>query len=161
MSFTTVTSSLTQGQAGQLAAPIEPYGQVQSYPIAAAVIPPGYGVVLDGDTVKLPSSGSDIFAGVAYIDGSLPIEAAGYGTTSGVINAPVAYHGVRVWVVTSQAVTSTDPVYLQFTAGSGAVGTFRKDADTSGSARAVLLSNCSWDHSSASGKAVLRVNLPA
>jgi hypothetical protein len=158
--FTTVTADLTVGQIGQLAAPIEPYGEVQSYAIAAAAIAPGYGVVLSGDTVAYPTDGSGTFAGVAYIDGSLPIESAGYGTTSGVINAPVARHGVRVWVATSSAVTTTDPVYLQFTTGTGAVGTFRNDADTSGSARAVLVHGCQWDHSATSGRAVLRLNLP-
>jgi hypothetical protein len=161
MAFTSVTSDLTVGQVGQLGAPIEPFGQVQSYEIAAAAIPPGYGVVLDGDTVALPSAGSgEIFAGVLYTDGSLPIESAAYGTTSGVVNAPCAVHGVRVWVATSEAVTAEDPVYLQFTTGTGAVGTFRTDDDTSGSARAVIVHGCAWDHSAASGKALLRLNLP-
>ena len=160
MSFSTVTADLTVDQIGQLAAPIEPYNDVQSYVITTASVPPGYGVVLAGDTVALPTDGSGTFAGVAYIDTQLPIGDAGYGTTSGVVNAPVARHGVRVWVATSSAVTTTDPVYLQFTAGTGAVGTFRNDADTSGSARAVLVHGCQWDHSASSGRAVLRLNLP-
>lgn len=157
--FTTVTASLTEGQIGQLAAPIEPYGEVQSYALASDVAP-GYGVVLSGDTVVLPSDASGIFAGVVYNDGTLPIESAAFGPTSGYVNAPTARHGVRVWVATSAAVATTDPVYLQFATGTGAVGTFRNDADTSGSARAVLVHGCQWDHSAASGKAVLRINLP-
>ena len=51
MSFSTVTTDLTIGQIGQLGAPIEPYNTVRSYVIADAAIAPGYGVVLDGDTV--------------------------------------------------------------------------------------------------------------
>jgi len=159
MSFTTVTADLTVGQIGQLAAPIEPFNSVQSY-VLDTDIQPGYGVVLSADTIVLPSDDTGIFAGVVYTDGTLPIESTAFGPTSGVVNAPCAKHGVRVWVKTSAAVATTDPVYLQFTTGTGAVGTFRNDADTSGSARAVLVHGCQWDHSASSGRAVLRLNLP-
>ena len=158
MAFDTVTTDLTIGQIGQLGAPIEPFGSAQSYPIAADSIPPGYGVVVAGDTVELPSDGADTFAGAAFIDGSLPIEAAGYGTDSGVINAPVA-KVARVWVATTQAVNASDGVFLQFDgSGAGPAGTFRADAD---GGKAFACPGCAWDHSASSGKALLRINLPA
>jgi hypothetical protein len=98
---------------------------------------------------------------VLYIDTQLPIEAVAYGTTSGVVNAPCAQHGVYVWVATSEATTPEDPVYLQFTTGTGAVGTFRTDADTSGSARAVLVTGCRWAVTSpATSRGLLFLNLP-
>lgn len=163
MSFSTVLSNLTTGQVGKLATPIEPFNSARSYTLTSAQsdLKPGYGVVLDGDTVDLPSDANGIFAGVVFNDGSLVIESAAFsGQAGGNPNVPVLFHNGAVFVATSQATTPTDPVYLQFTAGSGAVGTFRKDADTSGSARAVLLTGCRWDVSMDSGIGCLVVNLP-
>ena len=163
MAFSNVLSNLTIGQVGQLATPIKPFNSSRSYTLTAAQadIKPGYGVVLDGDTVSLPSTGGGIFAGVAFQDGSLAIESAAFsGQAGGNPDLPVAFHGVAVFVATSEATTPEDPVYLQFTTGAGAVGTFRTDADTSGSARAVLVTGCRWDVSMDSGIGCLVLNLP-
>lgn len=163
MSFSTVLSTLTIGQVGKLASPCEPSFDVRSYTLTSSQsdIKPGYGVVLGGDTVDLPSDANGIFAGIAFNDGSLAFESAAFsGQAGGNPNVPVRQHGGSVFVATSQATTPTDPVYLQFTTGSGAVGTFRKDADTSGSARAVLLTGCRWETSMDSGIGCLIVNLP-
>lgn len=161
--YTSVQESLLPGVAGQAAGPFEPANSIRSYVIASGgdTIAPGYGVVLTGDSVALPSGGSDKFAGVAFADGSLPIEDAGYGPADENLRPeiPVAGHAIRVWVVTTQATTPESPVYLQHTSHSGNLpGTFRADSDSS---NALLVTGCRWDLSLDAGLGCLLLNLPA
>ena len=161
--FSSVTSTLTVGQIGQLG-----YGNsadllVRSYILINATdVAPGYGVVVDtagANSAKLPN-GAGTFAGVVFNDGNLPIESASYSAT-GVPNMPTLRRG-QVWVPITQDVDQTSAVYLQHTAN-GLVkvpGTFRADAD-GGNAQLLAGAQFASAYTAASGKALLTVNLPA
>jgi hypothetical protein len=162
--FTSVTSTLTVGQIGQLG-----YGNgsdllVRSYLLIDATdVKPGYGVVVDttgANSAKLPAGAGGTFAGVVFNDGNLPIESSAY-SASGVPNMPTLRRG-QVWVPITQDVDQTSPVYLQNTAN-GLVkvpGTFRADADA-GNAQLLTGAQFASAYTAASGKALLTVNLPA
>lgn len=128
---------------------------------AATEIPFGMGLVKGDalDKVKVPSSGADVFDGVATSsmtresirDGKAPHYMAGD-------MIPTMRKGHAV-VYAEQAVSPSDPVYLRFTAnGDLLVGDFRKDAD---GGKAVLLENVKWaDTITEAGPAMLELNLP-
>lgn len=154
--FTSVTSSLVTGTIGQLGA--EPV-RVRSYVLEdAAVIPPGRAVIYDAtnNSCELPAAGG-LFLGVAFDDGTLPIETTGYEAAVNP-NVPVLKEGC-VWVPTTQAVLPTDAVYYQHDAtGAGAAGTFRVD-NNGGKATVVPTGFARWAGVYASGKALLDLNL--
>lgn len=159
--FTSVSENLAPGVAGQAAAPFEPSVSVRSYTIPSDgdTLLPGYGVVLAGDSVALPTDGTGTFAGVVYNDGSLPIDFAGFGPApDSRPEVPVGQHAIRMWVVTTEATTPESPVYLQHTLHSGnAVGTFRASSDSS---NAFQVHGCRWDLSLDAGLGCLLLNLP-
>jgi hypothetical protein len=163
--FSSVTSTLTVGQIGQLG-----YGNsadllVRSYILIDATdVKPGYGVVVDtagANSAKLPN-GAGTFAGVVFNDGNLPIESSAYSSAAGgVPNMPTLRRG-QVWVPISEDVDQTSAVYLQHTTN-GLVklaGTFRATAD---GVNTQLLANAQFAsaYTAASGKALLTINLPA
>lgn len=161
--FTSVTSTLTVGQIGQLGYGNDADLLVRSYILIDATdVAPGYGVVVDtagANSAKLPN-GAGTFAGVVFNDGNLPIESAAY-SASGVPNMPTLRRG-QVWVPITQNVDQTSAVYFQHTTN-GLVklaGTFRADAD---GGNAQLLANAQFAsaYTAASGKALLTINLPA
>jgi hypothetical protein len=158
MPQTSVAATLTVGQIGQLAYEGDANLLARGYTLEnATAIPPGRGVNYDAvnDSVLLPSAGGQLFQGVCFDDGKLPIDQTSYETGETV---PVVKKG-EVWVLTSEAVDPSDAVFLQHTAGAGKpAGSFRTDAD-GGNADAV--SGCQWTGVFSSGKASLYVNLPA
>ncbi len=159
MPQTSVAATLTVGQIGQLAYESDANLLARGYTLENATsIPPGRGVNYDAvnDSVLLPSAGGQLFQGVCFDDGKLPIDQTAYETGETV---PVVKRG-EVWVLTSEAVDPTDAVYLQHTAnGAGKpAGSFRTDND-GGNADAV--NGCQWTGVFSSGKAALYVNLPA
>lgn len=160
-SFSSVTATLTVGQIGQLG-----YGEqadllVRSYVLVNATdVPPGRGVVYDAanQSAMLPNAGSQLFLGVAFNDGSLPIEQAAYDNAA-TCNMPVLRRG-QVWVETSTGCAPTDPVFFQHTAGVGKpAGSFRIDND--GGAATQITAGAQWAGVYSSGKALLQINLPA
>lgn len=160
-SFTSVRSTLAAGTIGQLAYGSDADHYVRSYVLVDATdVPPGYGVSYDAtnDSVKLFAAGGTLM-GVAFDDGSLPIESGSY-DNAGWPNLPALRKG-QVWVYLSQDVVPTDPVYCQAVAGVGKPqGSFRKDND---GGNAVLVTGAQFATAgfSANGKVVLAVNLPA
>lgn len=160
--FTSVSATLTAGTIGQLG-----YGQsadllARSYILKDATdVKPGYGVSYDAgnDSAKLYTTGT-LFLGVAFDDGSLPIENTAYSAT-GWPNMPVLRRGM-VWVPISQDVDPSSPVFCQSTAGAGAKtkGSFRADND-GGNADAVSGARFCGVFTALGGKALLEVNLPA
>lgn len=154
MPLTTVYSQLQEAPAGALCAPV----REGANPINAsgATIAFGRGVVLDTDdnTVKLPASGSDVFAGVAYDNENQPVGATGYpdGTVTGVVRQG------KVMVVVEKAVTPADPVYCRYTAaGDNTPGSFRTDADSS---KAFAVTQARFLRSGGPGLVPLELNLP-
>jgi hypothetical protein len=156
--FTTVTASLVAGTVGQLA---ETLGRARSYVLLDAVaLPPGRAVVYDAanDSVKLPSGAAQKFMGVCFDGGNLPLDTVAF-TAAGVNDLDILEDGV-CWVLTSEAVDPSDAVYFQHDGtGSGAAGTFRTDND--GGKATLIAYGCQWAGVYSSGKAALRVNLPA
>lgn len=159
--FSSVTSRLAAGTVGQLAYGADGDKYVRSYVLVDATdVPPGYGVSYDAtnDSVKLFAALGTLM-GVAFDDGSLPIETAVY-DNAGWPNVPVLRKG-QVWVALSQDVVPTDDVYCQAVAGVGKPqGSFRKDND-GGNAVKVVGAQFATAGTAASGKVVLEVNLPA
>ncbi len=158
MPQTSVAATLTVGQIGQLAYEGDANLLARGYPLENATsIPPGRGVNYDAvnDSVLLPSGAGQLFMGVCFDDGKLPIDQTSYETGETV---PVVKKG-EVWVLTTEAVDPSDAVFLQHTLNAGRVpGSFRTDAD-GGNADAVA--GCQWTGAFSSGKAALYVNLPA
>ncbi len=102
-------------------------------------IPFGYGVVFnggaDGRSARLPSSGTDVFAGVVRrahttVDPNLANPDDRVGKTSPFQNMSVVYSG-RIWVPVDEAVAVGDAAFLRHTANGSIPGVFRTDADTS------------------------------
>ena len=162
--FTSVTSTLTVGQIGQLGYGNDADLLVRSYILIDGTnVAPGYGVIVDtagANSAKIPSAPAGTFAGVVFNDGNLPIENSAYSAT-GVPNMPTLRRG-QVWVPITQDVDQTSPVYLQNTAN-GLVklpGTFRADND-GGNAQLLAGAQFASAYTAASGKALLTINLPA
>lgn len=158
--FSSVTSALTQYVIGQLAYGADANMLAREYTLEDAVdVPPGRGVVYDSvnNSCKLPAGAVTGFLGLSFDDGSLAIEDAAFSAT-GNPRVPVLQRG-DLPVMTSEAVDPTDAVFLQHTDGGAGkpVGSFRTDNDGGNAAQ---VSNCTWTDVFASGKAVLRINLP-
>lgn len=106
---------------------------------------------------KLPSAAGDKIMGVTLHD-----HAHNPTNTDGILDDDMfseIYQG-SIYVVTEQAVTPADPVFVRYAAGAGGtqLGAFRKDADT---ATAVALANARWTGNAAAGEVVgLELNLP-
>lgn len=160
--FTSVDSTLTIGTIGQLAYGADSDMLARSYVADSTngTIKPGYGVVYSapGGVPSAALAVAGTFLGVAFDDGSLPIESTGFPATN-VPNVPVLRRGV-VWVATSEAVDPTDAVYLQIVDNGGlkVLGSFRTDND---GGNAQLVTNAQFYGVYSSGKAALQVNLPA
>lgn len=158
--FTSVSATLTAGTIGQLGYGHDADLLARSYVLVSATdVKPGYGVGYDAVNDSAQLYDGD-FLGVAFDDGSLPIENAAY-SASGWPNMPVLRRGM-VWVPISQDVTPASTVYVQKTAGLGAKtkGSFRADND-GGSADEVKGAKFCGVFTAASGKALLEINLPA
>lgn len=158
--FTSVTSLLSAGTIGQLGYGHDADLLARSYVLQDATdVKPGYGVGYDAtnDSAKLYDGN---FLGVAFDDGSLPIENTAY-SASGWPNMPVLRRGM-VWVPISQDVDPTSTVYVQKTAGAGAKtkGSFRADND-GGNADSVSGAKFCGVFTAVGGKALLEINLPA
>lgn len=161
--FTSVTSTLTVGQIGQLGYGNDADLLVRSYILIDATdVKPGYGVVVDtagANSAKLPN-GAGTFAGVVFNDGNLPIESVAY-SASGVPFMPTLRRG-QVWVPITEDVDQTSAVYFQHTTN-GLVklaGTFRASAD-GGNTQQLANAQFAAAYTAASGKALLTINLPA
>lgn len=162
--FTSVTSLLSAGTIGQLGYGHDADLLARSYVLQdASDVKPGYGVSYDvtNDSAKLyTTSATPTFLGVAFDDGSLPIENTAY-SASGWPNMPVLRRGM-VWVPISSDVDPTSTVYCQSTAGAGAKtkGSFRADND-GGNADSVSGAKFCGVFTAVGGKALLEINLPA
>ena len=111
------------------------------------VLPAGFGAVLSAEgKVTLPS-GAGTFAGVVTLPQSLE-KRTGYSLdTDGFYGYPVDYEAALAnddWyaVYVDDAVAAGDPVYLNHTASTSKVGTFRNDANT---ANAQLISGARFE----------------
>ena len=156
--FTSVDSTLTIGTIGQLAYGADSDMLARSYVAdnTNGTIKPGYGVVYSATGAALAVAGT--FLGVAFDDGSLPIESTGFPATN-VPNVPVLRRGV-VWVATSEAVDPTSAVYVQIVDNGGlkVLGSFRTDND---GGKAQQVTNAQFYGVYSSGKAALQLNMPA
>lgn len=130
--FTAVTAALAVGTLGQLAYGADNNLLSRSYVLQnAATVKPGYAVVYDAvnDSAMLPSGASQAFLGIAFDDGTLPIEVTSY-EAAVYPNMPVLKRG-SVWVKISQDVDPSKDVCFQHTDNGGAKnpGVLRADVD--------------------------------
>ena len=164
MAFSSTSSVLQTGIVGQLAYSVDNNLVVESFALISATdIPPGRGVVYDAgnssatvNACALPAGAVTNYLGVAYDDGNLPVEEAGYDAAT-YNRVPVITRGA-VWVLTSEAVDPTDSVFLQHTDGGPGkpVGSFRTDND-GGNAGQI---GGRWAGVYTSGEAALILNQP-
>lgn len=164
MAFSSTSTVLQIGIVGQLAYSADNNMVVESMALIDTVdIPPGRGVTFDAanssatvNACHLPAGAGEKFLGLAYDDGNLPIEEAGYDAAT-YNRVPVLMRGVG-WALTSEAVDPTDAVYFQHTTnGLKLVGSFRTDND---GGNAELLTGCRYAGTYSSGKAAIYFNQP-
>lgn len=164
MAFSSTSTVLQTGIVGQLAYSVDNNLVVESFALIDTVdVPPGRGVTFDAanssatvNACHLPAAGGEKFLGVAYDDGNLPVEEAGYDAAT-YNRVPVLYRGAA-WVLTSEAVDPTDAVYFQHTTnGLKLVGSFRTDND---GGNAELIAGARYAGTYTSGKAALILNQP-